>query len=75
MGVLVVASLRYLNPFPRNLGQLLTQYKKVLVPELNMGQLSLLLRNEFMIETIGLNKVMGKPFAVTEVCAKIREIS
>jgi 2-oxoglutarate ferredoxin oxidoreductase subunit alpha len=65
--------LRYLNPFPRNLGEILRRYHKVLVPELNMGQLRLLLRAEYLVDAVGLNKVQGKPFTVTEVVNKIRE--
>ncbi len=68
------AHLRYLNPFPSNFGDLLKSYKQVLVPELNMGQLSLLIRNRYMIDTIGLNKVQGKPFTVSEVMEKIEEV-
>ena len=67
------AHLRYLNPFPANLGELLGRYEKVLVPELNTGQLRLLIRNEFLIDAIGMNKVKGKPFAVSELVAAIEE--
>lgn len=66
--------LRYLNPFPRNLGEVLKRFKKVLVAELNMGQLRSLLRSEFLVDCIGLNKVEGKPFHVHEVETKIREL-
>jgi 2-oxoglutarate ferredoxin oxidoreductase subunit alpha len=66
--------LRYLNPFPRNLGEILGRYEQVLVPELNRGQLRLLLRGEFLIDAIGLNKVKGKPFTVAEVVGKIQEL-
>jgi 2-oxoglutarate ferredoxin oxidoreductase subunit alpha len=69
------AHLRYLNPFPSNLGEILANYKTVLVPELNMGQLRLLIRAEFLVDAIGLNKVMGKPFAVSEIVAKIHDLS
>jgi 2-oxoglutarate ferredoxin oxidoreductase subunit alpha len=65
--------LRYLNPLPANLGEIIKRYKKVLVPELNMGQLRLLLRAEFLVDAIGLNKVEGKPFSVREVESKIQE--
>lgn len=68
------AHLRYLNPLPRNLGAVLSRYKKVLVPELNLGQLRMVLRAEFLVDAIGLNKVKGKPFSVGEVEAKIREL-
>ncbi len=66
------AHLRYLNPLPANLGEILGRYEKVLVPELNRGQLRLLLRAEFLVDAIGLNKIQGKPFAVREVVEKIR---
>ncbi|MGE0387935.1 MAG: 2-oxoacid:acceptor oxidoreductase subunit alpha [Gammaproteobacteria bacterium] len=68
------AHLRYLNPFPRNTGEVLRSYKHVLVPELNRGQLRMLLRNEFLVDVIGLNKVQGQPFLTSEIGAKIREI-
>lgn len=68
------AHLRYLNPFPANLGEILHKYEKVLVPELNMGQLRLLVRSKYMVPAIGLNKVKGKPFAVAEILEKIREV-
>lgn len=65
--------LRYLNPFPRNLGEIIARYKKVLVPELNMGQLRLLLRARYLTDAIGFNKVKGKPFTVAELVTKIQE--
>jgi 2-oxoglutarate ferredoxin oxidoreductase subunit alpha len=66
--------LRYLNPFPRNLGELLGRYEKVLVPELNRGQLRMLLRAEYLVDAIGLNKIKGKPFTVAEVVEKIQDL-
>jgi 2-oxoglutarate ferredoxin oxidoreductase subunit alpha len=68
------AHLRYLNPMPRNTGEVLERFKKVLVPELNAGQLKLLLRAEFLVDAIGLNKIQGRPFLVSEIEAKIDEI-
>jgi 2-oxoglutarate ferredoxin oxidoreductase subunit alpha len=65
------AHLRYLNPFPKNLGEILGSYDKVLVPELNCGQLRLLLRAQFLCDAVGLNKVQGKPFLVSEISSKI----
>ncbi len=59
--------LRYLNPFPRNLGEILTNYDRVLIPELNLGQLRLLIRGQYLVDAVGLNKVKGKPFTVGEV--------
>src|SRR5207253_3778761 len=61
------AHLRYLNPMPRNTGDVLKRYKKVLVPELNAGQLSLLLRARYLVDAVGLNKIQGRPFLVSEV--------
>jgi len=66
--------LRYLNPFPKNLGDILNRYQKVLVPELNLGQLRLLLRAKYLKDAIGYNKVQGKPFVVAELVKKIREV-
>jgi 2-oxoglutarate ferredoxin oxidoreductase subunit alpha len=68
------AHLRYLNPFPANLGELLSRYEQVLIPELNLGQLRLLVRGEFLVDAVGLNKVQGKPFSVGEVVDKITEL-
>jgi 2-oxoglutarate ferredoxin oxidoreductase subunit alpha len=67
------AHLRYLNPWPRNLGDVLRNYRRVLVPELNTGQLRMLLRAEFLLDIIGLNKVKGRPFLTSEIEAKINE--
>jgi 2-oxoglutarate ferredoxin oxidoreductase subunit alpha len=64
--------IRYLNPFPRNLGDLLAGFDRILVPEMNMGQLATLLRDKLGVETVQLNKVMGQPFLVSELIAAIR---
>jgi 2-oxoglutarate ferredoxin oxidoreductase subunit alpha len=66
--------LRYLNPFPANLGQLLSRYRAVLVPELNMGQLRSMIRATYLREVHGLNKMKGKPFAIHEIAEKIEQI-
>ncbi len=68
------AHLRYLNPFPRNLGELLHAYERVLIPELNLGQLRMLIRSQFLIDAMGLNKVQGRPFNVSELVDKIQEL-
>jgi 2-oxoglutarate ferredoxin oxidoreductase subunit alpha len=68
------AHLRYLNPMPKNTGEVLKRYKKVLVPELNAGQLSLLLRARFLVDAVGLNKVQGRPFLVSEIEQKIEQL-
>ena len=70
----VPAHLRYLNPMPRNLGDVLKRFKKVLVPELNSGQLRLLLRANYLVDAVGLNKVQGKPFLVSEVETAIEQL-
>lgn len=59
--------LRHLNPMPRNLGDVLGRFKRVLVPELNTGQLRLLIRGKYLVDARGLNKVQGKPFLVDEL--------
>src|SRR6266568_3623868 len=64
--------LRYLNPFPSNLGDLLKRFDRVLVPEMNSGQLVQLLRAAYLVPAEGLNKVEGKPFKVAERSAAIR---
>jgi 2-oxoglutarate ferredoxin oxidoreductase subunit alpha len=69
------AQVRYLNPFPRNLGALMKRYKKILVPELNLGQLSLLLNGKFGIKVHQLNKVQGRPFKISEVLAEIERLA
>jgi 2-oxoglutarate ferredoxin oxidoreductase subunit alpha len=69
------AHLRYLNPMPSNIGELLRSFKKVIVAELNSGQLRLLLRAEYLVDCIGVNKVQGKPFTVTELVAAIEQQS
>jgi len=66
--------LRYLNPFPANLGDVLKRFEKVLVPELNLGQLSLLIRARYLVDAVGLNKVQGKPFRVSEITRAIEEL-
>ncbi|MDX6518511.1 MAG: 2-oxoglutarate/2-oxoacid ferredoxin oxidoreductase subunit alpha, partial [Gaiellaceae bacterium] len=61
------AHMTYLNPFPRNTGEVLRSYKQVLVPELNLGQLLKLLRAEFLVDAVGYNRVRGKPFRADEL--------
>jgi 2-oxoglutarate/2-oxoacid ferredoxin oxidoreductase subunit alpha len=66
--------LRFLNPLPRNLGEVLKRYKQVLVPEMNMGQLIMMLRAKYLIDAKGLNKIQGKPFKQSEIEDKITEM-
>ncbi|MDH3398595.1 MAG: 2-oxoglutarate ferredoxin oxidoreductase subunit alpha, partial [Acidimicrobiia bacterium] len=68
------AHLRYLNPFPANLGDVLGRYRYILIPEINQGQLRKLIRADFLVPAMGFNKVKGLPFHVSEVENKIREI-
>ncbi len=68
------AHLRYLNPFPKNLGDILQRFKKVVIPELNLGQLRLLIRARYLVDAVGLPKVQGLPFKVSEIVAKCEEL-
>jgi 2-oxoglutarate ferredoxin oxidoreductase subunit alpha len=65
------AHLHYLNPFPRNTGEVLQRYEKVLIPEMNLGQLLKLVRAEFLVDAVGYNKVRGRPFTSTELAEAI----
>ncbi|MFC1759080.1 2-oxoacid:acceptor oxidoreductase subunit alpha [Planctomycetota bacterium] len=64
--------LRYLNPFPKNLGKILSSFKKIIVPELNMGQLLAILKSTYGTQAVPLNKVQGKPFSVSEIVEFVR---
>jgi 2-oxoglutarate ferredoxin oxidoreductase subunit alpha len=68
------AHLRWLNPFPRNLGDVLRSYDRVLVPEMNLGHLRKLVRAEFLVDAQGYNRVRGKPFTAGEIAAAIGAI-
>jgi 2-oxoglutarate ferredoxin oxidoreductase subunit alpha len=68
------AHLRHLNPFPANLGDVLRRYDRVLVPEINLGQLALLLRGRFLVDVISYNRVRGLPFRAAELAAAIEEV-
>lgn len=68
------AHLRYINPFPKNIGELLNQYKKVLIPELNLGHLAMLIKSMFLKDVVQYNKVQGRPFKVSEIENKIIEV-
>jgi 2-oxoglutarate ferredoxin oxidoreductase subunit alpha len=65
------AHLRYLNPMPKNLGDVLKRFDRVLIPELNNGQLRLLIRGRFLCDARGLNKIQGKPFLIEEIAQAI----
>jgi 2-oxoglutarate ferredoxin oxidoreductase subunit alpha len=66
--------LRYMNPLPQNLGDILRRFRRVLVPELNLGQLLWVLRSRFLVDAIGLHKVQGRPFTEGEIIKKIDEL-
>ena len=66
--------LRHLNPLPRDLGEVISRYKKVLVPEMNMGQLLMILRAKYLVDAQGYNKIQGKPFKTSEIEQKIEEM-
>ena len=67
--------LRYLNPMPADLGEVLARYERVLIPEMNLGQLALLIRAKFLLDAVQLNKVQGQPFKESEILAKIEELA
>jgi 2-oxoglutarate ferredoxin oxidoreductase subunit alpha len=68
------AHLRYLNPFPVNTGDVIGAYRRVLIPEVNLGQLSLLIRARFLVDAVGYNKVRGKPFRIAELEAEAERL-
>ena len=70
-----MAHLRYLNPFPRNLGDVVGRFRRVLIPEINRGQLRLLVRAKYLVDAVGLNKVSGQPFSSQEITQAILEAS
>lgn len=69
------AHVRYLNPLPKNLGDVLKNYDKVLIPEINNGQLIKIIRDKYLIDAQGLNKIKGMPFTSIEIKEKIKELS
>ncbi len=70
-GKVAQAHLRHLNPFPANLGEVLRRYDKVLIPEMNLGQLRMLVRSQFLVDAIGFNRVRGLPFKAEELADAI----
>jgi 2-oxoglutarate ferredoxin oxidoreductase subunit alpha len=66
--------LKYINPMPHNLGDLLKNYKKVLIPEMNSGQLIKIIREKYLIDAQGLNKVQGMPFNTIEIISMVKEL-
>jgi len=68
------AHLQYLNPFPSNTEEILRSFKKIVIPEINLGQLSMLVRSKYLIDTIGINIVKGQPFKVETLVQRITEV-
>ena len=68
------AHLRHLNPFPLNTAEVLGSFRRILIPELNLGQLSMLVRARYLVDAIGLNKVRGKPYRIAEIEEAARAI-
>jgi 2-oxoglutarate/2-oxoacid ferredoxin oxidoreductase subunit alpha len=73
-GSVAQAHLRHLSPFPANIGEVLARYDKVLVPEINLGQLALLLRGRYLTDVISYNRVRGLPFRAAELAEVIQEV-
>jgi 2-oxoglutarate ferredoxin oxidoreductase subunit alpha len=68
------AHLRHLNPFPANTEQVLSAYRRVLIPEVNLGQLLLLVRAAYLVDAIGYDRVRGKPFRIAEIVAEAERV-
>ncbi|MGI8420828.1 MAG: 2-oxoacid:acceptor oxidoreductase subunit alpha [Gaiellaceae bacterium] len=73
-GKVAHAHLHYLNPFPRNTGEVVRTYDRVLIPEMNTGQLLKLIRAEFLVDAVGYNRATGKPFRSSELADAIRAV-
>ncbi|MEO8088395.1 MAG: 2-oxoglutarate ferredoxin oxidoreductase subunit alpha, partial [Bacteroidota bacterium] len=67
------AHLRYIKPFPKNLGEILYNFEHVIIPEMNTGQLIKVIRDKFLIPAEGFNKIQGMPFTAAEILNKIEE--
>jgi 2-oxoglutarate ferredoxin oxidoreductase subunit alpha len=67
------AHLRYLNPFPKNLGEVLGGFETVIVPEMNLGQLCTMIRAKYLIDAVPFSKVKGRPFQIREIVRKVEE--
>ncbi len=68
------AHLRYLNPFPANTGEVLSRYRTILVPEINLGQLWFILRGTYLVDAVGYNRMRGKPFRIQEIVDEAERI-
>jgi 2-oxoglutarate ferredoxin oxidoreductase subunit alpha len=70
----IQAHLRHINPFPSNLGEVLRSYDRVVVPEMNLGQLAMLLRAKYLVDTVNVNQVRGLPFKSGELVDMIADV-
>ena len=68
------AHLNYLNPFPKNLGEVLANHQRVIIPEINTGQLRMLIRSEFLVDAVGINNCHGRSFYVKELADEIEQV-
>jgi 2-oxoglutarate ferredoxin oxidoreductase subunit alpha len=73
-GKVAQTHLRHLNPLPANTGEVLKSYDKVLLPEINLGQLALLLRGRYLVDVISYNRVRGLPFKAEELAGVIQDV-
>jgi 2-oxoglutarate ferredoxin oxidoreductase subunit alpha len=67
------AHIRHLNPFPKNLGDVLKGFERVIIPEMNLGQLSMMIRARFLVDAVPFSKVKGRPFQIREIVRKVEE--
>ncbi|HZT57491.1 MAG TPA: hypothetical protein VFA21_02585, partial [Pyrinomonadaceae bacterium] len=67
------AHLRHLSPFPSNLGDVLRSFEKVIVPEMNLGQLATMIRAKYLVDAVAFSKVKGRPFQIREIVRKVEE--
>ncbi len=67
------AHLRHLNPFPKNLGEVLRGFERVIIPEMNLGQLATMIRARYLVDAIAFSKVKGRPFQIREIVEKVEE--
>jgi 2-oxoglutarate ferredoxin oxidoreductase subunit alpha len=73
-GSIAQAHLRHLSPFPANLGEVLRAYDKVVVPEINLGQLALVLRGRYLVDVISYNRIRGLPFRAAELAGVFQDV-
>ena len=67
-------SINWISPLPKDLGEILNNYKKVLIPEVNTGQFRQIIRAEYLVDAIGLNEVQGKPLGASKIEEKVKDL-